>query len=165
MRGSSCAAESMCAAGHARRSLRRSLYPACGDEFFLYEKMGRRAIDHEGSNSEAGAEIQHPITPKRRESKGTRPLGRRLAGSRPAALTLGQRPRGLPPPGGRFEEPFAYTFLRACSKSPGAAPERRFFRTDGVKNARNPQRIPPLFSLLCKKIPFHSPHPEILNRL
>ncbi len=86
----------MCAAGHARRSLRRSLYPACRNEFFLYEKMGRRAIDHAEGISEAGAEIQHPITPKRRESKGTRPLGRRLAGSRPAALTLGQRPRGLP---------------------------------------------------------------------
>ena len=69
------------------------------DEFFLYEKMGRRAIILAESTSEAGTKIPPPITKKRWESKGTRPLGRRLAGSRPAALTLGQRPRGLPFPG------------------------------------------------------------------
>ena len=32
--------------------------------------MGRRAIGHEGSTSEAGIKIMLPITPKRRESKG-----------------------------------------------------------------------------------------------
>ena len=37
--------------------------------------------------------------------------------------------------------------LRAYSKYLDRAPERRFFHTDSVKNARNPQRIPPLFSL------------------
>ena len=37
---------------HARDFLRRSLCAAYGDEFFLYEKMGRRAIDHVGSISE-----------------------------------------------------------------------------------------------------------------
>ncbi len=40
---------------HARDFLRRSLCAAYGAEFFLYEKMGRRAIDHEGSTSEAGS--------------------------------------------------------------------------------------------------------------
>ena len=91
--------ESMSAAEHARDFLRRTFCAAYGDEFFLYEKMGRRALLPAWSTSEAEAEILPPITPKRRESKGTRPLGRRLAGSRPAALTLGQRPRGLPFPG------------------------------------------------------------------
>ena len=37
--------------------------------------------------------------------------------------------------------------LRAYSKYLDRAPERRFFHTDSVKNARNPQRIPLLFSL------------------
>ncbi len=48
-------AESMSVAGHARSSLRRSCCAAYGAEFFLYEKMGRRAIVHEGSGSEAGS--------------------------------------------------------------------------------------------------------------
>ncbi len=48
-------AESMSVAGHARDFLRRSPCPARRAEFFLYEKMGRRAIDHEGSISEAGS--------------------------------------------------------------------------------------------------------------
>ena len=43
--------------------------------FFLYEKMGRRAIDHAESVSKAGTEILPPITPKRWDSKGTRPFG------------------------------------------------------------------------------------------
>ena len=58
---------------HARDFLRRSLCAAYGAEFFLYEKMGRRAIVHEKSTSEAEAAILPPITPKRWESKGTRP--------------------------------------------------------------------------------------------
>ncbi len=63
-------AGSMSVAEHARDFLRRNLCAAYGDEFFLYEKMGRRAIVSAESNSEAGTEIPHPITPKRRESKG-----------------------------------------------------------------------------------------------
>ena len=47
-------AESMSAAEHARDSLRRNLRAAYGDEFFLYEKMGRRAIVLVESTSEAG---------------------------------------------------------------------------------------------------------------
>ena len=57
-------------AEHARDFLRRSLYPARRAEFFLYEKMGRRAIDPTGSISEAGTEILPPITPKTTGSKG-----------------------------------------------------------------------------------------------
>ncbi len=48
-------AESMSVAEHAREFLRRSLCAAYGAEFFLYEKMGRRAIDHAGSTNEAGS--------------------------------------------------------------------------------------------------------------
>ncbi len=69
--------------------------------------------------------------------------------SQPMGDTMGRKAAAPP-----AKERAAAFCIRACSKSPGAAPERRFFRTDGVKNARNPQRIPPLFSLLCKKIPF-----------
>ena len=76
MRDTSCAAEGMRAAEHARNFLRRSLCVACRDEFFLYEKMGRRAIVHEGSTSEAGTEILPPITPKEGIPKGRVPLAR-----------------------------------------------------------------------------------------
>ena len=82
----SCVRDTFCVAGVA---------PPMGMNFFLYEKMGRRAIIHVGSPSEAGTEILPPITLKRRESKGTRPLGERRAGSRPTALTLEQSSRGL----------------------------------------------------------------------
>ena len=68
-------AESMSVAGHARSSLRRSCCAAYGAEFFLYEKMGRRAIVPTESTSGAETEVLHPIPPKRWESKGTRPLG------------------------------------------------------------------------------------------
>ena len=51
----SLSAESMSAAEPARDSLRRNLRAACGDEFFLYEKMGRRAIVSAGSISKAGS--------------------------------------------------------------------------------------------------------------
>ena len=62
MRGTaSLLAESMSAAEHARNFLRRSLCAARGDEFFLYEKMGRRAIGHAGSISEAGGRAQAPV--------------------------------------------------------------------------------------------------------
>ena len=63
---------------HARDFLRRRCCAACGDEFFVYEKMGRRAIVSVGSTSEVGGRAQAPVPPipKRRESKGTRPLGR-----------------------------------------------------------------------------------------
>ena len=44
-------AESMSVVGHARNFLRRSLCAAYGAEFFLYEKMGRRAIVPAGSVS------------------------------------------------------------------------------------------------------------------
>ena len=47
-------AESMSVTEHARNSLRRSFCAAYGDEFFLYEKMGRRAIVPAGRISEAG---------------------------------------------------------------------------------------------------------------
>ena len=40
---------------HARDFLRRSLCAARRAEFFLYEKMGRRAIGLAGSTSEAGS--------------------------------------------------------------------------------------------------------------
>ena len=42
-------AESMGVAEPARTSLRRTVCAACGAEFFLYEKMGRRAIVPAGS--------------------------------------------------------------------------------------------------------------------
>ena len=48
---------------HARDFLRRSLYPACWDELFLYEKVGRRAIVSAGSISEAGGDGQSPSPP------------------------------------------------------------------------------------------------------
>ncbi len=64
-----------CAAERARDFLRCSLCAACWAEFFLYEKMGRRAIDHAESVSKAGTEILPPITPKRWDSKGTRLFG------------------------------------------------------------------------------------------
>ena len=48
-------AESMSVTEHARDSLRRTVCIACWNEFFLYEKMGRRAIVLAGSNSEAGS--------------------------------------------------------------------------------------------------------------
>ena len=48
-------AESMNVAEHARDFMRRRFCAAYGDEFFLYEKMGRRAIDHVESISEAGS--------------------------------------------------------------------------------------------------------------
>ncbi len=63
-------AESMSVAEHARDFLRRSLCAAYGAEFFLYEKMGRRAIVPAGSISEAGAEIPHPITPQKTGIQG-----------------------------------------------------------------------------------------------
>ena len=94
MWGTSCAAQGVCVAGHARNSLRRSLCAAYGAEFFLYEKMGRRAIvlaesiSEAGSTSEVGGGRKHPSPPpKRRESKGTSPLGRaRDSVSRPCPL-------------------------------------------------------------------------------
>ena len=52
--------------------------PHAGMNLFLYEKVGRRAIVPAGSTSEAGGRAQAPVptpSPKRRESKGTSPLG------------------------------------------------------------------------------------------
>ncbi len=46
-------AECMSVTEHARNTLRRSFCAACWDEFFLYEKMGRRAIVSAGNTSEA----------------------------------------------------------------------------------------------------------------
>ena len=57
----------MCFAQPARDFLRRSLCAACRDEFFLYEKMGRRAIVSAGSTSEVGGRAKAPVptpTPK-----------------------------------------------------------------------------------------------------
>ena len=58
---------------HARNILRRSFCAACRNEFFLYEKMGRRAIDPAGSISEAGGRAQAPVptpTPKKAGIQG-----------------------------------------------------------------------------------------------
>ena len=56
---------------HARDFLRRSLCAAYGAEFFLYEKMGRRAIVPAESSSEVGGRAQAPVpTPKITGSKG-----------------------------------------------------------------------------------------------
>ena len=66
-------AESVSVAEHARDCLRRSPCAAYGAEFFLYEKMGRRAIDHAGSTSEAGSNksVQTcPLTPKKTGIQG-----------------------------------------------------------------------------------------------
>ena len=46
-------AESMSVTEPARNFLRRTFCAAYGDEFFLYEKMGRRALIPIGSISEA----------------------------------------------------------------------------------------------------------------
>ncbi len=54
-------AESMSVTEHARDFLRRSLCAAYGDEFFLYEKMGRRAIVSVESISEAGGRALAPV--------------------------------------------------------------------------------------------------------
>ena len=70
-------AESMSVSEHARNFLRRSCCAAYGDEFFLYEKMGRRAIvlagsiSGEGSTSEAGGRALAPVpTPKKMGIQG-----------------------------------------------------------------------------------------------
>ena len=55
--------ESMSAAEHARNVLRRSPYPARKAEFFLYEEMGRLAIDHAGSTSVAGGKNLYRLNP------------------------------------------------------------------------------------------------------
>jgi hypothetical protein len=64
--------ESMSAAEHARDFLRRTVCAAYGDEFFLYEKMGRRAIVIVGSVSGEG-----PPPPKKiyGNPRGFNPLG------------------------------------------------------------------------------------------
>ncbi len=67
-------AESVSVAEHARDSLRRSPYPARGNEFFLYEKMSRGAIDHEGSTSEVGGRAQAPVPTPPPQKEGI-PLG------------------------------------------------------------------------------------------
>jgi hypothetical protein len=61
VRGTFRAAESLHATEHARNTLRRTVCAAYGDEFFLYEKMGRRAIGHAGSISEAGGRAQASV--------------------------------------------------------------------------------------------------------
>ena len=67
---SSLLAESMSVTEHARDILRRTFCAARGAEFFLYEKMGRRAIVSAGSISEAGTEILHPHNPKKMGIQG-----------------------------------------------------------------------------------------------
>ena len=54
-------AESMYVAEPARNFLRRTFCAACGAEFFLYEKMGKRAIDHAENTSEAGGRALAPV--------------------------------------------------------------------------------------------------------
>lgn len=54
--------------------------------------------------------------------------------------------------------------LRTCLVSPDALPGQLFFRSVCIKNARNMQRIPVLFSLLGEKIFVYLVHPEILDR-
>ncbi len=87
-------AESMSVAEPARDFLRRRLCAAYEDEFFLYEKMGRRAIDTAGSISEAGGGRKRPSPPpppKRWESKGSQlPLAEREAEPRGLARLLGK---------------------------------------------------------------------------
>ncbi len=46
--------------------MRRNGCPACWDELFLYEKVGRRAIDHERSRNETGTEILPPYNPSKK---------------------------------------------------------------------------------------------------
>ncbi len=90
-------AESMGVAEPARTSLRRTVCAACGAEFFLYEKMGRRAIVPAGSISEAGSTSEvgggrkRPSPPPPPKITGIQGDLIPLAGAR------GQRPRGLPP--------------------------------------------------------------------
>ena len=55
-------AESMSVSEHARNFLRRSCCAAYGDEFFLYEKMGRRAIVSVESISEEGPPTSKKFT-------------------------------------------------------------------------------------------------------
>ena len=62
----------------ARDFLRRSVCAAYGAEFFLYEKMGRRAIVPAESVSEAGTEILLPHTPKKTGIQGDASPMRRL---------------------------------------------------------------------------------------
>ena len=78
-------AESMSVAEHARNFLRRSCCAAYGDEFFLYEKMGRRAIVSAESNNEAGSTSEvggagaRPVpTPKKMGIQGDASLWRVL---------------------------------------------------------------------------------------
>ena len=88
-------AESMSVAEPARTSLRRTVCAACGAEFFLYEKMGRRAIVPAGSISEAGSTSEvgggrkRPSPPPPPKITGIQGDLIPLAGAR------GQSPRGL----------------------------------------------------------------------
>jgi hypothetical protein len=53
---------------HNRTRSRLSAPPAY--PFFLYEKMGRQAIDHKGSISGEGTKIPHPHNPKKMGIQG-----------------------------------------------------------------------------------------------
>jgi hypothetical protein len=55
--------------------------------------------------------------------------------------------------------------LRAYSKSLRTPPERVFFRPAALKNLTIQQVLLRFFALQGEKIPVHSAHPEILNRL
>ncbi len=79
---------------HARDFLRRSPCAARRAEFFLYEKMGRRALDHEGCISEAGSNksVQTCPPPLCALKKDGNPRGRV-----PLAEVWGQSPHGLAP--------------------------------------------------------------------
>ena len=88
-----------------------------GNEFFLYEKMGRRAIDHEGSTSGEETKIPHPHTPKnhgnprgfRSPMRRQRRIAERETASRglPAGVSVPSPSSypGLPGRGGRPERP------------------------------------------------------------
>ncbi len=162
-------AESMCVAEPARNFLRRSRCAAYGDEFFLYEKMGRRAIVSAGSASGAGTEIQHPIPPKITGIQGD--LDPRCAASgasqsarqRLAALPLSsppklqermdsqgsippwlRKPAAVPPKGGDGRRMFIFLPAPSAAVRPGRGTGRRTAcRTWGRSYSQRRSRIPP----------------------
>ena len=84
-----CLRRSLCAAQGVPRAREGAFFftkkAYCGNQTFC-AAGGRKSL-------QTPPHFSAPKSPW--DSKGTRPFGRRLAGSKPAALTLGQSPRGL----------------------------------------------------------------------